>query len=131
MSETIVLGAPSKQGESAASKIKKVFGKTNFPLKVLVENLMPRDCSFPEVAGLSLRHCANKSGLASKEVLIPDLSTFCRLATSVEQIAALNRYEQALKISSLVDSPKVEPEAVKTTAPKRRTSKAKTTTVKE
>lgn len=130
MSESIVIGAPSKQGESAASQVKKVFGKTDFPLKVQVENLMPRDCSFPEVPGLSLRHCANKSGLAVKEVLIPDLSTFCRLATSVEQIAVLNRYDQALKIS-LKDSPKVEPETVKTTAQRKRTVKAKTTTVKE
>lgn len=93
----IDLGAPSLSGKDANDAVEQAFGKLAFPCDFLVKNLMPRDVVFPEVDGLFLKHCADLSG-GQKQVTILSYELLQRLASSIEQIAELNGYAQALSL---------------------------------
>lgn len=97
MTRLVELGAPSLTGKDANTLVATEFAKSKYPLKVVVTNHMPRDVVFPEVAGLFLRHCAAPQG-RSTTVEIKGAAQFQRLASSVEQIAELNKYALALTI---------------------------------
>lgn len=100
MTRTVELGAPSLTGKDANDLVAEVFADASYPLKVVVQNHMPQDVVFPEVDGLFLRHVANVKD-SRKTVVISDADLFQRLASSVEQIAELNRCELALTISEV------------------------------
>ncbi len=96
----VELGAPSLTGKEAKTLVAQVFAEAKYPLKVQVTNLMPRDVSFPEVDGLFLRHCASDKGCQAV-VLVDSHDKLQRLASSVVQIAELNRYPSALVIEEV------------------------------
>lgn len=103
MTRTVELGAPSLTGKDANDLVAEVFADAKYPLKVLVVNRMPRNVSFPEIDGLFLRNVANPKE-SQKVVTIPNADAFQRLASSVEQVAELNKYQVALVISEAAES---------------------------
>lgn len=103
MTRNIEIGAPSLTGKDANDAVTEVFGDAAFPLKVLAQNLMPRDVVFPEVPGLFLKHVANTA--ESRAVVeIVSLDLFHRVTSSIEQIAELNGYPRALTFSEVDDT---------------------------
>lgn len=98
MSRIVKLGAPSLTGKDANDLVAEVFGDAEYPLTVTVKNHMPTNVVFPEVPGLFLRHVANAEE-SQKTVVIESHDLFQRLASSIEQVASLNRYALALTIS--------------------------------
>lgn len=99
MSNTVIkLGAPSLTGKDANQIVAEAFAHAKYPLAVKVKNHMPRDVVFPEVPGLFLKHVANARE-SEKTVTIASHDLFQRVASSIEQIAELNRYELAVTIS--------------------------------
>ena len=100
MTRKVEIGAPSISGKDANNLIAEVFGSAQFPLQVIVQNHMPRDAVFPEVPGLFLKHVSAADG-HTKEVRIASLDLFHRLASSIEQIASLNKYAKAVTISDV------------------------------
>lgn len=97
MSRVVQLGAPSLTKKDANELVGEVFGDSKYPLKVTVKNHMPMNVAFPEV-GLFLRHVSDPVG-SQAVASIASADLFQRLASSVEQVAELNRYELALSIS--------------------------------
>jgi hypothetical protein len=98
MTRIVKLGAPSLTGKDANQLVAEAFADAKYPLTVTVKNHMPRDVVFPEVPGLFLKHVAHATE-SVKTVKVASHDLFQRLASSVEQIAELNRYELALTIS--------------------------------
>lgn len=94
----VQLGDPRKTGKDANVQIAEAFGNLTYPLTATVQNHMPRDLSFPEVQGLFLRHVASATG-TSKTVTITSYDLLQRLASSINQIAALNNCALAVTIS--------------------------------
>ncbi|AJK46232.1 hypothetical protein [Burkholderia plantarii] len=100
MTRSIEIGAPSLTGKDANDAVTEVFGDAAFPLKVLAQNLMPRDVVFPEVPGLFLKHVANTA--ESRAVVeVVNLDLFHRVTSSIEQIAELNGYPHALTFTEV------------------------------
>lgn len=98
MTKIVKLGAPSLTGKDANQLVAEAFADAKYPLAVTVKNHMPRDVVFPEVPGLFLKHVANdKESVKTVKVASHDL--FQRVASSIEQIAELNRYKLAVTIS--------------------------------
>ena len=98
MTKIVKLGAPSLTGKDANQLVAEAFADAKYPLTVTVKNHMPRDVVFPEVPGLFLKHVANdKESVKTVKVASHDL--FQRVASSIEQIAELNRYKLAVTIS--------------------------------
>ena len=97
MSRVVQLGAPSLTKKDANELVSEVFGDAKYPLTVTVKNHMPMNVALPEV-GLFLRHVSDPVG-SQAVVNIASADLFHRLASSVEQVAELNRYEVALSIS--------------------------------
>lgn len=98
MTKIVKLGAPSLTGKDANQVVAEAFADAEYPLTVMVKNHMPRDVALPEVPGLFLKHVANAEG-SVKVVEIQNHDLFQRVASSIEQIAELNRYELAVTIS--------------------------------
>ena len=84
----IILGAPSLSGKGANELVAVAFKEAVFPLKVTVSSLITNSLIFPEVDGLFL-----EGELASVVVEINDYDTLQRLASSIEAVAEINRYE--------------------------------------
>ncbi len=98
MTKIVKLGAPSLTGKDANQLVAEAFADAKYPLTVTVKNHMPRDAVFPEVPGLFLKHVAHaKESVKTVKVSSHDL--FQRVASSIEQIAELNRYKLAVTIS--------------------------------
>jgi len=124
MTRSIEIGAPSLTGKDANDLVAEVFGDATFPLKVVAQNLMPRNVVFPEVPGLFLRHVSNaKDSQAAVEIASLDL--FHRVASSVEQIAELNRYKSALTFTEVEASTPATDAAAATTQAKASGKRAK------
>ena len=104
MTRTVDLGAPSLTGKDANQLVAEVFADAKYPLAVTVKNHMPRDVVFPEVPDLFLRHVAHATE-SQKTVTIPSADVFQRVASSIEQVAELNRYALAVTISSEEGTP--------------------------
>jgi hypothetical protein len=98
MTKIVKLGAPSLTGKDANQLVAEAFADAKYPLTVTVKNHMPRDVVFPEVPGLFLKHVANDKESA-KTVKVASHDLFQRVASSIEQIAELNRYKLAVTIS--------------------------------
>ena len=110
MIRSVVLGAPSPEGEGANAAIAANFGEAKFPLRIVVKNHMPRDVSFPEVPGLFLRHVGADAG-TERQVVVVDQATLHRLASSIEQVATLNNYAKAVVIKAELPDVEVPPAA--------------------
>lgn len=89
-------------GSDARRLVDETFAGAGYPLVVRVTNHMPRDVVFPEVQGLHLRHCAAAEG-CEQVVSIPSEALFKRVASSIEQVATLNRYPKAVTIADAED----------------------------
>ena len=98
MTKIVKLGAPSLTGKDANQLVAEAFADAKYPLTITVKNHMPRDVVFPEVPGLFLKHVANDKESA-KTVKVASHDLFQRVASSIEQIAELNRYKLAVTIS--------------------------------
>lgn len=93
-------GANRLTGMDACEETTKQFARKRFPLKVTVQNLMPRDVVFPEIEGLFLRHVSNATE-SVKVVEIRDLDQLMRLVSGVQQIADLNNVKFAMDITAV------------------------------
>lgn len=120
MTHKVNFGAPSLTGMGVNKLVADAFGDAKFPLRAVVTNHAPRLVVFPEVPGLSLRHCASATG-AAKEVEISSLDQLQRLGSSIGQIAELNSYELFISVEEVAEvaapvdaSPVDAPPAVKT-----------------
>lgn len=98
MTKIVKLGAPSLTGKDANQIVAEAFADAKYPLTVTVKNHMPRDVVFPEVPGLFLKHVSHATD-STKTVKIASHDLFQRVASSIEQIAELNRYAMAVTIS--------------------------------
>lgn len=98
MTKIVKLGAPSLTGKDANQIVAEAFAEAKYPLTVTVKNHMPRDVVFPEVPGLFLKHVSHATD-SVKTVKIDSHDLFQRVASSIEQIAELNRYALAVTIS--------------------------------
>lgn len=99
----VIIGAPSLTGKDANDVVGEAFKSAKFPLTVKVINHMPRQVVFP-VAGLFLGHvCDEEKSCAT--VVIDSFEHLQTLTTDVEQIAELNRYEEALTVEE-IEKPK-------------------------
>lgn len=105
MTRKVQLGAPSLTGKDANDVVAEAFADATYPLKVEIVNLMPRNVTFPEVGGLFLRNVASGKPDVKGLATIVDHDQLQRLASSVEQIAELNKYASALTIEAL-EAPK-------------------------
>lgn len=108
MTSKVQLGAPSLTGKDANDVVAEAFADATYPGKFEIVNLMPRNVTFPEVGGLFLRNVASRKPDVKAVVTIVDHDQLQRLASSVEQIAELNKYAVALTIESL-EAPKAAP----------------------
>lgn len=135
MTRKIRLGAPSLTGKDANDLVAEAFADAKYPLKLEVTNLMPRNVTFPELGNLFLRNVASGKPDMKAVVTVPNHDALQRFASSVEQIAELNQYAQALileevgaaKQAPTTDSKAPTPErtqGVKATASKAAASKA-------
>ena len=98
MTKIVKLGAPSLTGKDANQLVAEAFADAKYPLTITVKNHMPRDVVFPEVPGLFLKHVAHATE-SVKTVKVASHDLFQRVASSIEQIAELNRYKLAVTIS--------------------------------
>lgn len=100
MSRSIDIGAPSLTGKGANDLVSKAFAASDFPLTLQAKNHMPQDAVFPEAGGngLFLRHVASANG-SEASICIASIDVMHRLASSVEQIAELNKYARAITFS--------------------------------
>lgn len=98
MAMKIDVGAPSLTGKRAKELLAESgFATARYPLSVVVTNFMPRDAAFPEIPGLSLKHCLSKEG-AKVTVQVTSLAQLTRALSSMEQVADLNRYPLAVSL---------------------------------
>ncbi|PSJ16868.1 hypothetical protein [Nitrosomonas supralitoralis] len=88
----VELGAPSLTGR-VAELIAEAFAGCVYPVDVEAVNRMPHDITLSEVRGLYLRGVTASDGSNKKVVQIESEDQFVRLASSVQQIAALNGHE--------------------------------------
>lgn len=109
MTRKVELGAPSLTGKDANDLVANEFADAQYPLSVTITNHMPRDISLPEI-NVFLRHALNQEG-TSAVVSIDSADLFQRVASSVEQIAELNKYTLAITIE---DAAVAAPEKPKT-----------------
>jgi hypothetical protein len=96
MKKFLKLGAPSRTGVDANKAIADVFTDEDFPLLAKVTNLVAHAINFPEINGLHAGPVTDEKNFAIVE--IGDLSAFHRLASSIEQVAELNRHDWLLTI---------------------------------
>ena len=137
----IILGAPSREGKGANVLVKEAFGKAKFPLKLIFTNQLPRDIALPEI-GLFLKHVCNADH-TTEQVKVASFDALMRVASSIEQIAQLNKCQEAMIIDDGIEAaksveqpaeaqseaePEVQPEAVQPQAETATSAKRKTKT---
>lgn len=97
----------------ATNKMSFVFGKKEannaenlevlhalkFPAEFTFENLTPRNLCFPEIQGLFMRSVTTPDGSNKVDVVVNDFSNLVNVCNSIWQIAELNKYDEAVKIS--------------------------------
>lgn len=92
---SVEIGAPSLTGRGANEAVSEAMKEAKFPLIVEFENLMPRNVAFPEVNGLYLKHVAALKD-TKKRLTVVNFAQIQRVASSVESIAELNKYQRAM-----------------------------------
>lgn len=105
------LGAPSLTGR-VAELIAKAFAGCVYPVEVEAVNRMPHDITLSEVRGLYLRGVTVSDGSNKKVVQIESEDQFIRLASSVQQIAALNGHGYVVMTIETTAGDEQEPEPV-------------------
>jgi predicted nucleotidyltransferase len=109
MTKRIVeIGAPSITGKSACVLCAEAFADAAFPLTIEVKNHMPRAASFPEV-GLFLGSTMRGEQKSTGRAVVSDPDLLTRFASSIEQVATLNRYKLAVTIAEVDESGEQEP----------------------
>jgi hypothetical protein len=104
------LGAPSLTGKDANDLVAKAFADAAFPLTLTFVNKVPFALSFPEVSGLFLKP-SNHDGGYTVTAQIKDYDALQRLASSIEQIAELNKRELLVEVFDVDVTPDVNAEA--------------------
>lgn len=107
----VELGAPSLTGR-VAELIAEAFAGCVYPVDVEAVNRMPHDITLSEVRGLYLRGVTASDGSNKKVVQIESEDQFVRLASSVQQIAALNGHGYVVMTIETIagDKQLIEPE---------------------
>ncbi len=105
------LGAPSLTGR-VAELIAEAFAGCVYPVDVEAVNRMPHDITLSEVRGLYLRGVTVSDGSNKKVVQIESEDQFIRLASSVQQIAALNGHGYVVMTIETIAGDEQEPEPV-------------------
>lgn len=95
---SVEIGAPSLAKRGANEVVSEAFKDVEFPLDVEFKNFMPRNVSFPEIEGLYLKHVAALEG-TKITLRVNNFDQLQRLASSVEAIAELNKYNPAMGFS--------------------------------
>lgn len=95
---SVEIGAPSLAKRGANEVVSEAFKDVEFPLDVEFKNFMPRNVSFPEIEGLYLKHVAALEG-TKITLRVSNFDQLQRLASSVEAIAELNKYNPAMGFS--------------------------------
>lgn len=101
----ILIGADNA---SAQSDLAKQFQESSFPVRILIENLAPRNFSFPELGIGLLRSALSRSPESKAVVTVKDFDSLKRAMTTVEQIAGIHGYKAAVSLE-LADAHKEEP----------------------
>ena len=70
-----------------------------FPAEFTFENLTPRNLCFPEIKGLFMRSVTTPDGSNKVDVVVNSFSNLVNVCNSIWQIAELNKYDEAVKIS--------------------------------
>lgn len=70
-----------------------------FPAEFTFENLTPRNLCFPEIKGLFMRSVTTPDGSNKVDVVVNSFSNIVNVCNSIWQIAELNKYDEAVKIS--------------------------------
>lgn len=96
----------------------EVLNALAFPAKFTFENLTPRNLCFPEIQGLFMRSVTTPDGSNKVEVSVNSFGNLVNVANSIWQIAELNKYDEAVKISIIKSTEKAE-KAEKTTTSKK------------
>jgi hypothetical protein len=73
------------------------FGHGVFPLVISVENTMPRNAVFPELDSMLLFPAGHEKAKGNYKV--NNLDQLKRFASSVSQIAELNGFDEAMRVS--------------------------------
>lgn len=89
----LVIGALSLSGQCANTLCKELFAESAYPLEAEVENLTAINLALPE-ARLHL------APLATARVVFPDFARLQRTASSLRQIAELNRMAAIVSITA-------------------------------
>ncbi len=87
--------------KSQADTLKAVeaeFGNGVFPLVISVENTMPRNVVFPELDSMLLFPAGHEKSKGNYKV--SNLDLLKRFVSSVSQIAELNGFDEAMRVSS-------------------------------
>ena len=77
----------------------EVLNTFKFPAEFTFENLTPRNLCFPEIKGLFMRSVTTPDGSNKVNVVVNDFSNLVNVCNSIWQIAELNKYDEAVKIS--------------------------------
>lgn len=79
----------------------QVLAALTFPIRVQLENLMPRRVSFPDLQGLSMGHCAGPKEMSQGKAVISDADRMHRFLTDVQALCELNDYAVGVTLSLL------------------------------
>ncbi|MEM4990721.1 hypothetical protein V8G57_25260 [Collimonas sp. H4R21] len=101
MKRTLSLGASSLTGKSANQLAEKIFGKSDFPLKLRVTNKTPRALVLPDVR-LELKPNF-KSPENIVEVVFKDHGFFTRFVSDIDSLSENNKWIDAIELED-VDS---------------------------
>ena len=77
----------------------EVLNTFKFPAEFTFENLTPRNLCFPEIKGLFMRSVTTPDGSNKVDVVVNSFSNLVNVCNSIWQIAELNKYDEAVKIS--------------------------------
>lgn len=102
----------------------EVLNTFKFPAEFTFENLTPRNLCFPEIKGLFMRSVTTPDGSNKVDVVVNSFSNLVNVCNSIWQIAELNKYDEAVKISVKNNTEKTE-KVEKTTTTKKDKDKEK------
>lgn len=113
----VYIGATSGSVDKLGVVIAKAFKDAKFPITLTIENLAPRNFSFPELGVPLLRNALSQSSDTRAVVTVNDFDLLQRAMSTVEQISDLNGYKVAI---SLQEGQAIKAETPKTEEPKQK-----------
>ncbi|THA05537.1 hypothetical protein, partial [Rodentibacter pneumotropicus] len=97
-----MIGSTLKENE-ALETLKQECGEFNFPQKITVKNLMPRDVVGAAV-NLFLDSNLKSNGVTQREVEFPTFGHLMQVVTDIELVAKMNGFERAVSLSSTLET---------------------------